>query len=952
MDKYEYRLKAEQIEKLVKKKDYAGAAKIADTIDWRRVKNVNMLYIVSEIYEATERYGECMEILDIAYDRAPVGRMLLYRMTEVCTKMNNFDEAIALYREFVKVAPHDQSRYILKYQIYRERGSSLEDQIKILNEYKTHEYQEKWAYELAALYDEAGMQEECVRECDELILWFSEGEYVAKALKLKQKYEPLTEAQKEKYHSEVKGAPASIGGDDFEEPEVTEFDPGRFNTMNLQAELAGNLDELLQEDATIDLPDLGFGEAPPEEAEEPDFREDGTIDLPDLGFGEAPPEEAEEPDFREDGTIDLPVLGFGEEPPEKAEEPDFREDGTIELPDLGFGEEPPEKAEEPDFREDGTIELPDLGFGEEPPEKAEEPDFREDGTIELPDLGFGEEPPEKAEEPDFREDGTIELPDLGFGEEPPEEAEEPDFREDGTIELPDLGFGEEPPEEAEEEREPDFREDGTIELPDLGFGEAPPEKAEEPDFREDGTIDLPVFGFGEETPEETEEESEPEPDVWKDGMIELPDSGFGSGTAKETEEELSFPEETSESGHEGTEQLSVNEILDEWEQKKAKTEALLEAGAREEQKRREKVKQETAELIKLIEGVSDMIPEDVQRILQEADEERKARETASVITEDDLPQDLDDEIEEEEEEEEEELAIEFVEEPSSGSEKKRLSGDTTSLNMIQELERSLAAEVSEMAINSGHLTEEQARLFAYFTSVKGMSQQLSVLFKGDSREGMTNSSRGNLIVTGKQGNGKTTLAIDIVKALQKQQQIGGNKLAKISGQKLNTKDVYEVLTRLKGGALIIEGAGGLSDATMMALSLVMEADTGGLLVILEDTAEEIERLFHKNKNFASKFEHSIDIPVFTNDELVAFGTSYALEQEYSFDEFGKLALYDRIGSRQTNDHLVTVAEVKEIIDRAIEHAEKAGVRRILDRITRKSVDEFGNRLLREADFME
>ncbi len=504
----------------------------------------------------------------------------------------------------------------------------------------------------------------------------------------------------------------------------------------------------------------------------------------------------------------------------------------------------------------------------------------------------------------------------------------------------------------EEEPEPDFREAGTIELPDLGFGEAPPEKAEEPDFREDGTIDLPVFGFGEETPEETEEESEPEPNVWKDGMIELPDSGFGSGTAKETEEEISFPEETSESGHEGTEQLSVNEILDEWEQKKAKTEALLEAGAREEQKRREKVKQETAELIKLIEGVSDMIPEDVQRILQEADEERKARETASVITEDDLPQDLDDEIEEEEEEEEEELAIEFVEEPSSGSEKKRLSGDTTSLNMIQELERSLAAEVSEMAINSGHLTEEQARLFAYFTSVKGMSQQLSVLFKGDSREGMTNSSRGNLIVTGKQGNGKTTLAIDIVKALQKQQQIGGNKLAKISGQKLNTKDVYEVLTRLKGGALIIEGAGGLSDATMMALSLVMEADTGGLLVILEDTAEEIERLFHKNKNFASKFEHSIDIPVFTNDELVAFGTSYALEQEYSFDEFGKLALYDRIGSRQTNDHLVTVAEVKEIIDRAIEHAEKAGVRWILDRITRKSVDEFGNRLLREADFME
>ncbi len=733
MDKYEYRLKAEQIEKLVKKKDYAAAAEIADTIDWRRVKNVNMLYVVSEIYEETERYGECMEILDMAYDRAPVGRMLLYRMTEVCTRMHNFDEAISLYREFVKAAPHDQSRFILKYQIYRERGSSREDQIKILNEYKTHEYQEKWAYELASLYDEAGMPDECVRECDELILWFSEGEYVAKALKLKQKYEPLTEAQQEKYQYEVKDAVSSVREGGLEEPEVTEFDTGRFNTMDLQAELAGNLDELLQEDATIDLPELDVEE-----------------------------------------------------------------------------------------------------------------------TVEKP-----EKEPES----------------------------EPDFREDGTIDLPELGFGEDVEEEEEEEPEPDFREDGTIELPELGFTEEAEQEAEE----------------------------EPEPT--------------------------------------GTGPLSVDEILDDWEQKKAKTEALLEAGAREEQKRREKVKQETAELMKLIEGVSDVIPEDVQRILKEADEEKKTKEEKkteeAAVTENDSLQDLDAGIEEEEE-----LAIEIVEDSSSGTGKKKLSGDTTSLNMIQELERSLAAEVSEMAVNSGHLTQEQARLFAYFTSVKGMSQQLSVLFKGDSRDGMTNSSRGNLIVTGKQGNGKTTLAIDIVKALQKQQQIGGNKVAKISGQKLNTKDVYEVLTRLKGGALIIEGAGGLSDATMMALSLAMETDTGGLLVILEDSAEEIERLFHKNKNFASKFEHSIDIPVFTNDELVAFGTSYALEQEYSFDEFGKLALYDRIGSRQTNDHLVTVAEVKEIIDSAIEHAEKGSIRHVLNRITRRSVDEFGNRLLREADFME
>ena len=231
-----------------------------------------------------------------------------------------------------------------------------------------------------------------------------------------------------------------------------------------------------------------------------------------------------------------------------------------------------------------------------------------------------------------------------------------------------------------------------------------------------------------------------------------------------------------------------------------------------------------------------------------------------------------------------------------------------------------------------------------------MSKQLSVLFKGDTRVGRTNSSKGNLVVTGKQGNGKTTLAIDIVKALQKQKRIEGKRLAKISGKKLNTKDIYEVISKLKRGALIIESAGGLSDSAMMALSLAMEGDTGGLLVILEDSAEEIQRLFRRNKNFASKFDHVIDIPVFTNDELVAFGKSYAMEQEYVFDNFGVLALYNQIGNRQTNDHLVTVAEVKDIIDAAIAHSEKGSIRHFLDRVTKKSVDEFGNRLLREEDF--
>ena len=878
MDKYEYRLKAEQIDKLVKKKDYVTAAKIADTIDWRRVRNLNMLYVVSEIYEKTDRYGECMEILDIAYDRAPVGRMLLYRMTEVCTKMHNFEEAISLYREFVKVAPHDQSRYILKYQIYRERGSSLEDQIKILNEYKSHEYQEKWAYELAERYDEAGLSRECVRECDELILWFSEGEYVSKALKLKQKYEPLTREQQQKYNCQVKGLVPSVSEDHFEDTAVQEFSTDRFNTMNLQAELAGNLDELLQEDATIELPSLDLGAERALEEPEEHPEEERIIDLPDLGM---------------DVKIDF---SFPEE-----EKPDLREDATIELPDLGLeGEAEPvseerEEIPEPDLKEDATIELPDLGLEGEAEPASEE-------WEEIPGLNL-------------KENTTIELPDFGLEgktEPAPEEQEEipePDVKEDTTIELPDLGLEGET-ESAVEERE---------EIPEL-------------DVKEDTTIELPDFGLEEET----------EPEVPEEASKTGAEKGTGMGRSEAVTEE-----DPEEAPSQNSGPISIDEILTEWQNKKKETEAILKAESEKARIRKEKVRQETAELMKLIAGESSEIPEEVRRILSEVDKAEKEEEEP-VVTEDDLPPDLD------EEDGEDEFVVEDLEDTGelAGGAKRVRASSGSSMNMIQELERSLAAEVSEMAVNAGHLTKEQAHLFAYFTSVKGMSKQLSVLFKDNPRTGKPNSSSGNLIITGEQGNGKTTLAIDIVKALQKQGRIEGKRLAKISGQKLNTKDIYEIMKKLKGGALIIESAGGLSDATLMALSLAMESDTGGLLVILEDSAEEVEQLFHRNKNFASKFDHTIDIPVFTNDELVSFGKSYAQELGYTFDEFGVLALYDQIGSRQTNDHMVMVAEVKDIIDGAIEHAGKGSIRHLLEKVTKKSVDEFGNRLLREADFVE
>ena len=837
MDKYEYRLKAEQIEKLVKKKDYQTAVKISDTIDWRRVKNLNMLYIVADLYEAVERYEDCMEILNIAYDRAPVGRMLLYKMTEIATRTHNFEEAIKLYREFVKAAPHDQSRYILKYQIYRERGSSLDDQIKTLKEYKTHEYQEKWAYELASLYDQAGMQEDCVRECDELILWFSEGEYVTKAMELKMKYEPLTPVQQDKYdHRYQTGASVNVGEDDYEEREVS-VNTDKFSTINLQAELAANLDEMLQKD-------------------------EGDIDVPDLGLGAT--EELTIPEVEEIGP-DIPAI-------EEIIEP-----------------ESVEKSMEPE-----ELTVPDIPAIEE--------------IIEP-------EPVEESMEPEELMMEELEPEELKMEELMPEELEPEPVVED--IE-PEPVVEEIEPEPVVEEIEPE-----------------PVVEDIEPE---------PVVEEIEPEPEPVIEELKPEPVV----------------------EDIELEPEEPQLIKQITGRIEIDKILQEWDNKKSETAAALKAKEPEEEARKEKVRQETAELVKLISGTSDDIPEDVQQILKDLDEEQK--QVNAVVTEDDLPKDIDalDDLDEAEDLTIQELSVpedivyaakpdhEMVEsEPKTkpaNSNKEKITSETGSMNMIQELEKSLAREVADMTIKEGHLTREQAKIFAYFTAVRGVGEQLASLFKGQAGVSKVNSACGNVVVTGESGNGKTTLAIDIVKALQKLQRVESSRLAKISGKKLNSRDIYETLGKLKGGALIIEKAGGLSDASMMALSLAMEGDTGGLLIILEDQKAEIQRLFHKNSNLASKFEYKVDIPVFTNDELIAFARSYARELGFSYDEFAVLALYDRIGNGQTNDHRVSVAEVKDMVDAAIEHSEKGGVRKLFAKITGKSVDEEGYRLLHEQDF--
>lgn len=772
MDKYEYKVKLAQIEKLVTKKDFVTAAKIADGIDWRKVKSVTTLSMIADIYEETDRLEDCYEILNMVYDRSPVVRGVVYRLAEVAAKMHDFEEAIELYKEFVRIAPHDLSKYILKYQIYRERGSSVADQIVILEEFKDHEYNEKWAYELACLYEEAGMIDRCIEECDELILWFSEGEYVVKAMELKMKYQQLTASQQEKYDHR------------FEKPEELEEEPEEYFDEEDEAET---------------------------------FEERGTF--PETSQESAPAADAQ-PEEEMDDTPKVSVINTNK----------F---STINL------------------QEELAKGLQIMFDQEEEKEKEKE---SEDSPVKT----------ETAEE----------------------------LKEEFL------------PEPADDERVTDISETAELQAEILKYAAVPQERRMEEMLctEEDGQISLTI---GEEN------------------ILEKQITG----------------------------QLTIEEILEAWEEKKRQARERKENPGEKKQA----VLFETGEITSVLTDFMPRTPKDTQPAapqepivsekLEPQEEPDSQEELVSEVQEnppqpvepedtllqpveleDDLPQDV-------EEEEEQQPTV---------------SQDTAS--MLDAIERALAMEITPTETSGTYLTEDQEKIFAYFTSVSGMKKQLITLLSEDGAYADREDSKtGNLIITGHPGNGKTTLAIDIVKAFQKQRQKKGGKLAKVSGDGLNKKDPEAVVKKLGGGALIIERAGVLGDATVEKLSKAMEGNTSGLLVILEDDQQEIGRLLKKHGDFASKFNRSVEIPIFSNDELVAFGKSYAEEQEYFFDEMAVLALYDSIGVRQTSDHVVNITEVKEFVDDAIEHAEKKS-RGIFAKLSKKRIDEYGNKLLLEEDF--
>lgn len=858
MDKYEYKVKLAQIEKLVAKKDFVTAAKIADGIDWRKVKSVTTLTMIADIYEATDRLEDCYEILNMVYDRSPIGRGVVYRLAEIATKMHDFEEAIDLYKEFVRIAPHDLSKYILKYQIYRERGSSVADQIVILEEFKSHEYDEKWSYELACLYEEAGMIDRCIEECDELILWFSEGEYVIKAMELKMKYQELTASQKEKYehrydYQEKAAEPEAYFDDDEtldelteeivtaeepapeeklkkkeetvqeeepdDTPQVSVINTNKFSTMNLQEELAKGLQMILSQTE----------EEPEQKAENSEFLpvREKTVQT---GEESVTGEVNEEPSGGEASTGEPTVETVKKEPVEAMEA--AKEEAVLQKPEEALKTE--------NLSETAELHTEILKYAAAPPERKMEEMLlmEEDGQISL---AIGEE---NILEKQITGQMTI-----------------------GEI----LEAWEEKKRQARKQMENSGDKKQAV-------------------LFETGEITNLLQDFIPRTPKDVQQ------------MIEEIEAEAVSSEkeAKQQEqpktEEAVLPEKEAKQQERAEAEKAVLPIE---EEKAGKQTETLEAA--------QSAKETFAELEKLL--------------MAEISTEEASDETQEL--EDDLPQDIEGE--------------EAVVQQNTAS-------------MLDAIERALAMEIAPVETSGKYLTEEQEKIFAYFTSVSGMKKQLVTLLNEDAAyAGMENSRIGNLIITGHPGNGKTTLAIDIVKAFQKQRQEKGGKLAKVSGDGLNKKNPEEVVRKLGGGALIIERAGALNDATVEKLSSAMEGVTGGLLVILEDDAGEINTLLGKHEGFAAKFNRSIDIPIFSNDELVAFGKSYAEEQEYFFDEMAVLALYDSIGVRQTADHVVNITEVKEFVDDAIEHAEKKS-RGIFAKLSKKRIDEYGNKLLLEEDF--
>ena len=807
MDKYEYRVKTEQMLEYMEQKAYGKAMEIADTIDWRKVKNASMLCSVSEIYEQNEKYEKSRDVLFIAYDRTPGSRKIIYRLGILALKLGEPSEAMDCYEEFVSVAPKDPNQYILRYKILKAQNAPITQQIEVLEEFKKAEYIEKWAYELAKLYDEAGMITECLEECDDLILWFSEGKYVYQAMELKMKYKPLTPLQQEKYDQKPDGP------------------------MTPSQKFVQKLRENQLDTSTATIPTGEVKEA----IKEPQLQKQvtGQMKIEEiLASWEEKQKEVMEviEQKRQEAEADKEIVELKSEP-EAATPEDVRR-----LMEELEGKKEDEALEE--------------ASASEPMEEEAEPEVIE----------------EPIEEQTFAEEDFEECFDDEIDEEL-EEFEELDIPEWDEQEME--AMTEDPVEVIEES------EEEVIEEPESIFEEMSEEDAAQ------------VLSEESEVHEETElyEEEEISKDL-SEGQEEMD---------PEDDDEDSFDPNDFEEVEDGYDIRDFEEEIAAFERERKESE-------------------EDDDDFDLL---NETIP--LSRI-----EVAKAAATGKTGK---IP----------------------VDEIANALGPTGTFGQGTTGFTVQ-AKYDLEAQ-SEVGLRAG-LTEEQKKLFSYFVPVRGMSEQLVDVLEQDkqctNRQGT--SKTGNLLIIGRKGSGKTVLAVDVVKAIQKQRKLKQGKVAIITGDSLNKKKIKEIVSKLYGGALIIEKAGRMNEKTVQRLNKAMERDTGELLIVLEEQRKPLDRLLSSNKEFRRKFTSRLEVPIFINDELVTFGQTYAKENGFKIDEVGILALYSRIDMLQREDHVVTVAEVKEIMDEAIEHVQKTNVKKIVKRVLGKGRDDADRVILSEKDF--
>ena len=952
MDKYEYRVKTEQMLDHLEKKEYQKAMDIAESIDWRRVKNASMLNTVSEIYEYNGEFKKGRDILFLAFDRAPGSRKIVYRLGTLALKIKDIREATDCYEEFVKLAPKDPNQYILKYKILRTQGAALSDQIAALEEFKKAEYIEKWAYELAKLYDEAGMTAECLEECDDLILWFSEGKYVYLAMELKMKYKPLTPLQQEKYDSR----PGAVK----KQPEPVKQTESTLEEVDDENEYDEGSEEEVQESTVQRIDDAQVQEIPPEpvpmqeEFEIPEEAAQADV-VPEEVVPEATAAEEETPMYRE------------EEPEASVETP---EEHTSAIKQVVTGatleealaqgvavasginiEEEAMKEREDEILANGQMMIDDILQKWEAKQKDHEEAIakqkakdeerlqkeREQARIRQEEER--KEVERKAAEAEARRKAEEEAARKAAEEEARRKAEEEAARKAAEEEARRKAEEEAARKAEEEAADEEKSERNTQRIPDdivrlMEEMESENEDSEDEIYEEE-LEDGP--GMDEDFIEGIEDEL--------DGL-DMNGSSFEEGDFDEAD----FEEEDLE-GEDFDEADFEEEDLDEEELEEADFEDIddeetdFDEGDFEEDMDEEDFDEEEIDDDEELDFGEDLEGED----FDEADFEEEDLDEGD-FDEGDFEEEDFDEEEIEDEDDTEELEIEEPSEEEIQARIKKSKGGVPFDTGFVVTGRYDLSATSEIGLKAG-LTEEQKKLFSYFVPVRGMSEQIVEVLDNDRRAQREGTSKtGNLLVIGRKGSGKTVLAVDIVKAIQKQRNLKQGKVAIVTGESLNKKELTNIIQKLRGGAIIIEHAGKLNSRTVKELNYLMEKKTGELLFVLEDQRKPLERLMTANPEFKKKFSSKLELPVFINDELVTFGQTYAKENGYKLDEMGILALYSRIDVMQREDHAVSVAEVKEIMDEAIAHSQKANVKHLARRVFGKGTDDSDRIILKEEDF--